>query len=63
MKKKNLFAMLLVTLFSAAVVMSCGKKAESTEEATEQTEAPADSAASEHPSEHPTEHPSDTTQN
>jgi hypothetical protein len=63
MKKNKLFAMLMVTLFSAAVVISCGKKAESTEEATEQTEAAADSAASEHPAEHPTEHPADSTQN
>ena len=62
MKKNKLFAFILVTLFAAAVV-SCGKKAESTEEATEQTEQAADSAASEHPTEHPTEHPKDSTQN
>lgn len=62
MKKNKLFSVILVALFATAAV-SCGKKAESTEEATEQTEAPADSAASEHPSEHPTEHPSDSTQN
>ena len=62
MKTNKLFAFILVTLFATAAV-SCGKKAETTEEATEQTEQAADSAASEHPTEHPTEHPSDSTQN
>ena len=62
MKTNKLFAFILVALFATAVV-SCGKKAETTDEAAEQTEAPADSAASEHPTEHPTEHPKDSTQN
>lgn len=60
MKKKNILALALIVLFSAAAITSCGKKAE-TEEATEQTEAPADTAAAEHPSEHPAEHPADST--
>ncbi|MBM3178401.1 MAG: hypothetical protein FJZ78_10385 [Bacteroidetes bacterium] len=60
MKKNKILALAMVAFFSAAVIVSCGKKAE-TEEATEQTEAPADTAAAEHPSEHPAEHPADST--
>lgn len=64
--KKRVASIILVSLFSAATMVSCGKQA-STESATEvaadSTEHPSDST--EHPSdstEHPAgEHPQDTT--
>jgi hypothetical protein len=67
--KKRLAAIIFVTLFSAAALVSCGKQASTeapaTEVAADSTEHPADST--EHPSdstEHPAgEHPKDSTNN
>ncbi len=67
--KKRLATIIFVTLFSAAAIVSCGKKAAKEEAATEHpadsTEHPSDST--EHPSdstEHPAgEHPKDSTKN
>jgi len=60
--KKGLFSFgTLAALFVAAVLMvSCGKKAETTEAAQDSTAQAADTTAAEHP-EHPAEHPADST--
>jgi hypothetical protein len=69
--KKKIATFFFLALLSSAVVISCGKKAETessdqtvTEQDSTAIEHPADSTASEHPSdsEHP-EHPSDSTEN
>lgn len=69
--KKSIASIILVCLFSAATMVSCGKQANKeeapTEVATDSTEHPSDST--EHPSdstEHPAgehEHPKDSTKN
>ncbi len=62
--KKGLTAIILIILFSAATIVSCGTKGNKEENAADSTEHPADST--EHPSdstEHPagSEHPADST--
>lgn len=68
--KKRLAAIIFLTVFSAATMVSCGKQAQkeevpTVEVASDSTEHPADST--EHPSdstEHPEgEHPADSTKN
>jgi hypothetical protein len=68
--KKRLAAIIFVSLFSAATIVSCGKQANkeevpAAEVSSDSTEHPSDST--EHPSdstEHPAgEHPADTTKN
>ncbi len=66
--KKRLAAIIFLTLFSAATIVSCGKQAKeapASEVASDSTEHPSDST--EHPSdstEHPVgEHPADSTKN
>ncbi len=54
--KKRLATIILLTLFSVATIVSCGKKENKEEQGTEH---PADST--EHPSDS-TEHPSDSTE-
>jgi hypothetical protein len=65
--KKRLTAIIFVSLFSVAALISCGKQtgeqageisSDSTEHPADSTEHPSDST--EHPSDHP-EHPSDST--
>ncbi len=67
---KKVAAATFLTLFLAAAVVSCGKKAstEASETSADSTEHPTDSSAHEHPAdsagqEHPHEHPSDSTAN
>jgi hypothetical protein len=58
---KKLLAIIFLFLFSAAVIISCGKKADSeADHPTEEQAAPAEEPADEHPTDS-TEHPTDST--
>ena len=62
--KKRLATIILLVLFSAATIVSCGKQGNKEQNASDSTEHPSDST--EHPSdstEHPAgaEHPEDST--